>query len=115
MSQVALRPAKRLEVLVLVDNYASLLLEDEGPLKRPDLAEADQAISTDTLLAEHGLALLVGVTDAAGRERLILFDGGYSPVTIRHNMEMLRVDPARVEAVVVNSRNWNSYNPISFV
>jgi 7,8-dihydropterin-6-yl-methyl-4-(beta-D-ribofuranosyl)aminobenzene 5'-phosphate synthase len=90
----------RVEVLTLMDNYVDLLLEDTDRVLRPARAEGGE-IPTDTLLAEHGLSLLVTVYSGEKRHT-ILFDTGYSPVGVPHNMEMLGVDPEEIETVVMS-------------
>jgi 7,8-dihydropterin-6-yl-methyl-4-(beta-D-ribofuranosyl)aminobenzene 5'-phosphate synthase len=55
-----LRMVDRVEVTSLVDNYVDVLLESTDLVARPPRAK-DGEIPLNTLLAEHGLSLLVEV------------------------------------------------------
>ncbi|MEJ2025471.1 MAG: MBL fold metallo-hydrolase, partial [Deltaproteobacteria bacterium] len=67
---------------------------------RPPLAKSGR-IPADTLVAEHGLSLLI--TLYQGDQTLtILFDTGYSSTGVIHNMAMLRIDPAQIETLVIS-------------
>ena len=93
-------PVDRLEILTLVDNYVDVLLPESTFIKRPPLA-TDGRVPENTLLAEHGLSLLVKVhRDKASH--MVLLDAGYNPWTINRNLEFLGMDLKEVEAVVLS-------------
>ena len=93
-----LKPVDRIDIIVLADNYADLILESTETVSRPPKAR-DGLVFRDTLVAEHGLSLLVRAT--RGEEtREILFDAGYSSVGVPHNMYILGLSLEPVEAVV---------------
>jgi len=94
------KEAERIEILTLADNYADLLLPGDEGVARP-ARDRDGMIFGDTLLAEHGLSILVTVR-RGGEEHTILWDTGYSPVTAAHNMDLLGVDPEKIEAVAIS-------------
>jgi len=54
-----------------MDNFVDVLLEDTEIVTRPPKA-AGAEIPTDTLLAEHGLCLLVKVQHGADRQTILL-------------------------------------------
>ena len=87
--RLPLREVDRVEILVLIDNYVDLLLQNTDIVTRPPRAEGDE-IPSDTFLAEHGLSLLITVYREENR-RSILFDTGYSQIAVPHNMEPERV------------------------
>ena len=91
---------KEVEILVLSDNAADILLPGSRHAERPR-RHREGEILRDTLLAEHGLSLLVTVHGKTG-PRTLLFDTGYSPVTVTRNMDRLGVDPETLEAVVLS-------------
>jgi 7,8-dihydropterin-6-yl-methyl-4-(beta-D-ribofuranosyl)aminobenzene 5'-phosphate synthase len=97
---VPLKELERVEVLTLMDNFVDVLLEDTAIVSRPPKA-AGEEIPTDTLLAEHGLCLLVRVQRGSEKHTL-LFDTGYNRMSVLHNMDKLSVDPAEVEAIVLS-------------
>jgi 7,8-dihydropterin-6-yl-methyl-4-(beta-D-ribofuranosyl)aminobenzene 5'-phosphate synthase len=88
------------EIVTLMDNYSDVLLKSEGPVTRAPLAVGEE-IPTDTLLAEHGLSQLVRLScDGASHD--ILFDTGYSPVGVLHNLKILGIDLASIEALILS-------------
>ena len=97
---VSLKESDRVEVLTLMDNFVDVLLEDTKVVSRPPKAIGTE-IPTDTLLAEHGLSLLVKVQHGA-EKHTILFDTGYNSMGVLHNMAKLAVDPNEMEAIVLS-------------
>jgi 7,8-dihydropterin-6-yl-methyl-4-(beta-D-ribofuranosyl)aminobenzene 5'-phosphate synthase len=88
------------EVLTLIDNYTDALLEDTDVATRLS-DQIGEEISTDTLVAEHGLSLLVTVH--RGKEkRTLLFDTGHTQMGLIHNMEILEINPDDIEAIVLS-------------
>ena len=99
-STFLLREVDRVEILTVIDNYVNLLLANTDIVTRPPLAQKE-GIPSDTLLAEHGLSLLLTVYQ--GEEKhTILFDTGYSRVGVRHNMTQLGLDIERLDAIVLS-------------
>jgi 7,8-dihydropterin-6-yl-methyl-4-(beta-D-ribofuranosyl)aminobenzene 5'-phosphate synthase len=97
---VTLKKLDRVEVLTLMDNFVDVLLEDTEVVTRPPKAVGEE-IPTDTLLAEHGLCLLVRVQRGTQKHTL-LFDTGYNNMGVLHNMDRLAVDPNELEAIVLS-------------
>jgi 7,8-dihydropterin-6-yl-methyl-4-(beta-D-ribofuranosyl)aminobenzene 5'-phosphate synthase len=67
-----LAPVDRLDIVTLMDNYVDLLLPDTDVVHRPVMA-GEGRIFSDTLLAEHGLSMMVTVRIGESRHT-ILFD-----------------------------------------
>ena len=97
---VSLKEADRVEILTLMDNYSDVLLRNTEVVTRPPLAKGG-TIPTDTLLAEHGLSMLVTVWRGE-EKRSVLLDTGYTDLGVPHNMAILDVDPAGFDAVVLS-------------
>jgi len=95
-----LREVDGIEVTTLMDNYVDVLLRNSPGVTRPPLAIGGN-IPADTMLAEHGLSLLVAVTVAEKTHR-ILFDCGYTKVGVPHNVGMLGIDLGQLEAIVLS-------------
>ncbi|MFC1823455.1 MBL fold metallo-hydrolase [Thermodesulfobacteriota bacterium] len=95
-----LREADGIEIITLVDNYADALLGTTEIMSRPSLAK-EGVIQANTLLAEHGLALLVKIHKGA-EEHVVLFDTGFSPIGLLHNMDYLDIDPEQIETIVLS-------------
>ncbi|MFO7738325.1 MAG: MBL fold metallo-hydrolase [Desulfatiglandaceae bacterium] len=94
------RAVDRVEVLTVIDNYVDVLLTSTDVVKRPPLAKGGD-IPSDTLLAEHGLSLLVTVFEGEDSHK-ILFDTGYSQTGVPHNLTQLEVDLGEIEALVLS-------------
>ncbi|HBF42216.1 MAG TPA: MBL fold metallo-hydrolase [Desulfobacteraceae bacterium] len=99
-SFLSLKKVDRIEILTLMDNYVDVLLRNTDIVTRPPLAKGGK-IPSDTLLAEHGLSLLVTVHKDE-KKHTILFDTGYSRIGVPHNIEQLGVDIERIEAIVLS-------------
>ena len=95
-----LRPVDLVEIFSLVDNYSDVLLPGSDTVIRPALAK-DGMIPTNTLLAEHGLSLLVKV-HLNGDTHSVLLDTGYSNVAAPHNLKLLGLDAKQIEAIVMS-------------
>jgi len=98
--RVAINPVDRVEILTLMDNYVDVLLTNTEVVTRPPVSKSG-TIPSDTLLAEHGLSLLV-IVHAGNESHTVLFDTGYSRIGVIHNVDMLGVDLGRVEAMVLS-------------
>ncbi len=98
----SLEAVDRVEMLTLVDNYVDVLLAGGPGFTRAGLARKGEGeIPRHTLLAEHGLSLLITVY-RDGVRHTVLLDTGYNSATMLHNMDYLNVDPANIEAVVLS-------------
>ena len=97
---VSLKEIDRIESLTVIDNYVDVLLANTQVVTRPPLSKGGD-IPSDTLLAEHGLSLLVTVYQ--GEEKhTVLFDTGYSKIGVPHNLEQLKVDLNEVEGIILS-------------
>ena len=103
MAQSANFPLKevdRVEITTLIDNYVDLLLPDTPIVKRPPLSHGKE-LPTDTLVAEHGLSLMI--TTYRGSERhSVLFDVGHNENGVTYNIDRLGIDIQSVEALVLS-------------
>jgi 7,8-dihydropterin-6-yl-methyl-4-(beta-D-ribofuranosyl)aminobenzene 5'-phosphate synthase len=95
-----LKPCDKVEITILVDNYVDILLPPKPGVTRPMLAK-DGKILSETLLAEHGLSLLIDTWEGGARRRTLL-DTAYNAGTMLHNMRMLGVGPKSVETLVLS-------------
>jgi metal-dependent hydrolase (beta-lactamase superfamily II) len=101
MMKNLLKPAHRVEVIVLVDNYTDILVPPATPV--------DHRVPFNpchTLLAEHGLSCLVWVI-AGGSEHAILLDTGLSRDCLFHNAREMGLDLSAVEAVVLSHGHFD--------
>jgi 7,8-dihydropterin-6-yl-methyl-4-(beta-D-ribofuranosyl)aminobenzene 5'-phosphate synthase len=90
----------RVEITVLMDNYVDVLLGNTEVVARPVFRKRDE-ISRNTVVAEHGLSMLVRVSQ--GDElHSILFDTGYTEMGVPHNLKELEIDLSGIEAIVLS-------------
>lgn len=101
MTEELLKPADRVEVTVLVDNYTDLLQPPSTPVDRRLPYDP-----TRQLLAEHGLSCLVRVFSGT-REHAVLFDTGLSRQCLPWNSRQMGVSLAGIEAVVLSHGHYD--------
>ena len=90
----------RVEILTVVDNYSNALLPNGPHVERFKRGTGDK-VSNSTLLAEHGLCLLIKAQ--VGQDtHTVLMDSGYTSVAAPHNMELLEVGLNNLDAVVLS-------------
>jgi 7,8-dihydropterin-6-yl-methyl-4-(beta-D-ribofuranosyl)aminobenzene 5'-phosphate synthase len=78
------------EVTILVDNRADLIVESTETVKR---------YSEKPLLAEHGFSALIDLKSVPSR---VLWDTGVAPGTMLENMKRMEVDPKSIEKIVIS-------------
>lgn len=98
-----LKPADRVEITVLVDNYTDMFVPPTTPVDRR------LPFSTNRmLLAEHGLSCLVRIF-AGNNEHTILLDAGLSRNGLFHNARELGIDLRTAEAVVLSHGHFDHF------
>ncbi|HZK49125.1 MAG TPA: MBL fold metallo-hydrolase [Thermoleophilia bacterium] len=108
-----LEPVETVEILVLMDNFSDVLLSSTEHAVRPPLAPGGNIPAT-TLLAEHGLSLLITVRGKSATSRLLL-DAGYSDVGVPHNLDLLGVDLSDLEALVLSHGHMDHFGALGSV
>jgi len=99
MPTMPLKEVDKVEILTILDNTIDMLLPDSNKVKR--LPRSPDAMTRETLIAEHGFAALVTVTCANTSESL-LFDAGLSKKGLIHNMDVLEVKPKELHTIVLS-------------
>ena len=100
MTSLTPREADRVEIVTVVDNLSDLLLPSGPNVERAPRGPKG-IVSTNTLLAEHGLCLLIKVYQG-DQIRNILLDAGYTSVAAPHNLEFLGLKLDNLDAVVLS-------------
>ena len=100
-----------LEVLVLVDNLTdSLSSNPAGVLPEWSVLLTGGKLrvlaGSGICCAHHGLSLLI-TASVDGRKRTLLFDAGPAAATFERNCDILGVDFASIEAVVLSHGHWD--------
>jgi len=113
-SHIRIEEADRVEVTTIIDNYTdSTLRMSESPsemIERVPLA-IDGKVPSDSLLAEHGLCLLIKVFKDGGYHSILL-DAGWSRMAVPHNMMKLGVSIPQIEAVVISHGHMDHFGAL---
>ncbi len=104
-------PVDRLEVLVLVDNATDSLSTNPKNVnsERSGLLTGGRLrrISGQNICcAQHGLSLLI-ITHRGNEKHTLLFDAGPEGATFLRNANILAVDFAEIEAIVLSHGHWD--------
>jgi 7,8-dihydropterin-6-yl-methyl-4-(beta-D-ribofuranosyl)aminobenzene 5'-phosphate synthase len=100
-----------LEVLVLVDNLTDSLSSNPAAVL-PEWSvlltggKLRVLAGSNICCAHHGLSLLITVR-RSGKKHTVLFDAGPAAATFQRNTEILGVDFASIEAVVLSHGHWD--------
>ncbi len=94
--------ADRIEITILMDNYADILLPSTDMVERRGLFLRKQ------LVAEHGLSMLITVY-SRGQKRNILMDAGFTEQGVLWNAEALGVDLGEVDAIFLSHGHLDHY------
>ncbi len=107
MNGLNLREADKLEVTILVDNYSDLLmLQSTEVVKRPAFPPPQDPH------AEHGFSCLLKIFTGS-QEHLVLMDAGLGKLALFHNAELLQLDLAKVEAVVLSHGHFDHFGALA--
>ena len=98
----------RLAIRVLVDSSYDLFFR---PKQANGVSIAPAARSADfrkTLHNEWGLSLWLE-SQAAGSQRTLMLDYGYTPEVLLNNMELVGVDPGKLDALIVSHGHYDHF------
>lgn len=102
-SAVALPEAERIVITVIADNLADATRPSVKIAKRP----AGGATPVDAAMhAEHGLAFHVE-TVVDGKSHAFLFDFGTQAQGVKRNIDFLKLDFRRIEAMAISHDHWD--------
>jgi 7,8-dihydropterin-6-yl-methyl-4-(beta-D-ribofuranosyl)aminobenzene 5'-phosphate synthase len=97
-SQINIPESDRIVITVITDNYSDAIRPDYKIAKR----HAGATSQLESLLhAEHGLAYHVE-TSVEGRAHSLLFDFASDPQGVKKNMDLLKVDVRKIEAMALS-------------
>ncbi|MFL6572361.1 MAG: MBL fold metallo-hydrolase [Burkholderiales bacterium] len=100
-----------LEILVLVDNLTDSLSSNPANVQ-PEWSvlltggKLRVLAGSNICCAHHGLSMLL-IATVGGKKRTLLFDAGPAAATFERNAEILGVDFAAIEAVVLSHGHWD--------
>lgn len=103
----------RVVVREITDNQHNIFLR---PLKRPGLTVErigfPAAAQGKTLESEWGLALHIESTKG-GESRRYLLDFGFTPDVYANNLELMKIDPAAVDALILSHGHLDHYGGLT--
>ena len=88
---------QNIEITILVDNRADLLLDSTDTVKR---------FTDKPLLAEHGFSALVDLKDAGVR---VLWDAGMTRIALLENAERMEIDLSTVDVIALSHGHGDHY------
>ena len=99
----------RIVIREITDNQHNIFL---APLERSGLKVErtgfPAAAQGKTLESEWGLALHIE-TARGSEERRYLLDFGFTPEVYANNLEIMKIDPARVDALILSHGHFDHY------
>ena len=98
---INLKPSHNIEILSIIDNNSDIGLTDTPYLRRFPRRNKNGEIWETTLMAEHGLSVLI-TASSPGENHTILMDAGFTGTAMEHNLKMLDPDLAVVENIVIS-------------
>lgn len=101
MATTPLREADGVEILTVLDTTIDMLMAGTPKAKRYPLHLHPDAITRETLIAEHGFSAMVTVRSPDTTESL-LFDAGLSKNGLMHNLDVLEVRSQDLHAIVLS-------------
>lgn len=107
-----LQEADGVEIITIVDNYTDILLESTKMVKRSPLAAGEQI--SPAPLAEHGLSLLIKVFRGS-EEHTILFDAGWSELSVPFNLKLFGIDINEIEAIVLSHGHMDHIGALTYI
>ncbi|MDI7259883.1 MAG: MBL fold metallo-hydrolase [Thermodesulfobacteriota bacterium] len=94
--RTSLEPIDRVEITILVDNFIDHILKSSPGVSRPRDRDIDES-----LLAEHGLSLLLDIT-REGETSSFLLDTGPSQYGVIHNAQKMGINLKRLKGIFLS-------------
>ena len=95
-----IKTSEKIEILLLQDNYIDLVEAPSNAMVARANPVKDGYIK-NSVIAEHGFSALVKTTDG-DKEHTLLFDFGFSPKGVAHNMDALGVETSKIEELALS-------------
>jgi 7,8-dihydropterin-6-yl-methyl-4-(beta-D-ribofuranosyl)aminobenzene 5'-phosphate synthase len=106
----------RLAVRIVTDNYffPYLLSQNYGDLavERFTRAESPQRPPSRELIGQWGLSMHAE-SHVGSQSRSVLVDFGYTPDALLNNLDLLKIDPALVDALVLSHGHYDHFGGLS--
>lgn len=97
---VNLKEVDKVEITVIMDNYADWILRDTKYVKRAVGAKNGKELKVP-LMAEHSLCLLISIYKDNEKHNILL-DTAENEVSLKNNLDILKIDLKTVESLVIS-------------
>jgi 7,8-dihydropterin-6-yl-methyl-4-(beta-D-ribofuranosyl)aminobenzene 5'-phosphate synthase len=105
--------AERVTITIVDDNSIDFLLADSQDATRYDLPTQFDS-KRSPVQAEFGISFLVEV-ERANRVTRLLFDAGFTPDVLKHNLRVLEIDPSYLDHIVISHGHPDHYGGLPAV
>jgi 7,8-dihydropterin-6-yl-methyl-4-(beta-D-ribofuranosyl)aminobenzene 5'-phosphate synthase len=103
MNRIENLTAQDVEITVLVDNRADLMVKSTDTVKR---------FTEEPLLAEHGFAVLI---DLKGAGQRILWDGGITRIALLENARRMKIDLTTIDKIALSHGHQDHFAALTDV
>jgi 7,8-dihydropterin-6-yl-methyl-4-(beta-D-ribofuranosyl)aminobenzene 5'-phosphate synthase len=108
-----LKEVEKVEITVIMDNYADWILEDTKYVKRAVDSKNGKELKVP-LMAEHSLCLFISIYDG-GKKHNILLDTAENGVSLKNNIDILELDLKSVENLVLSHAHSDHTHGLEWV
>jgi 7,8-dihydropterin-6-yl-methyl-4-(beta-D-ribofuranosyl)aminobenzene 5'-phosphate synthase len=102
----------KLSIRVLVDSSFDLFLRPKQANGVSIVPAARGADFRKSLHNEWGLSLYLE-SEAAGSQRTLMLDYGYTPEVLLNNMELVGIDPTKIDALIVSHGHYDHFGGLN--
>lgn len=108
-----LEKVDKVEINIIMDNYADWILEDTKYVKRAMDSKNGKELKVP-LMAEHSLCLLISIY-INNEKHDILLDTGENGVSLKNNLDILELDFKTVENLIISHAHSDHTHALSWV
>jgi 7,8-dihydropterin-6-yl-methyl-4-(beta-D-ribofuranosyl)aminobenzene 5'-phosphate synthase len=108
-----LKEVDKVEITVIMDNYADWILEDTKYVKRSLDSKNGKELKVP-LMAEHSLCLLISIYEGNEKHNILL-DTAENGISLKNNIDILELDLKTVENLVISHAHSDHTHGLSWV
>lgn len=108
-----LKEVDKVEIIVIMDNYADWILEDTKYVKRALDSKKGKELKVP-LMAEHSLCLLISIYEGNEKHNILL-DTAENGVSLKNNIDILELDLKSIENLVISHSHSDHTHGLSYI
>lgn len=108
-----LKQVEKVEITVIMDNYADWILEDTKYVKRAMDSKNGKELKVP-LMAEHSLSLLISIY-SENEKHNILLDTAENGISLKNNIDILEIDLKTVENLIISHAHSDHTHGLAWV